>query len=522
MEPIPPATDGAPAPTPRTSNTVRPDAYADSVALMRAAQHLTALPGITAASLVMATAPNLRLLADAGLLTDEGRAARPADLVVALRGTDEAIEHAVSEVPALLEQPAEDRQESEDAPAPRALVEADPATSLALISTPGPYAAAEALKALRSGMHAFVFSDNVPLEQEIRLKEEAHRRGLLAMGPDCGTGMLDGVPLGFANVLRPGRTGLIGASGTGLQQVSCLLDAAGEGVRQMIGTGGRDLSAEVGARTTHDALDLLAADPGCELIVLVSKPPAPEVAERVLAHAARTCKPVVAAFLGTERPVVRGPVTVVGALRDAAREALRRLGGAPTTPWTPPRVTPGPGRYLRALYAGGTFAHEARHLLPAAATEVAPYVPGRDIDLPEGHLVLDLGDDAYTAGRPHPMIDPTVRAAHLRAALSDPRTAAVVLDVVCGHGAGADPAGPLAAELERAGERGRPPVVAFTVGTEGDPQNVSAVRSRLARAGAHLAPTSTDAAEWAVALVAAAVNARRDAGELTSSGRPGR
>ncbi|MEB8337282.1 transcriptional regulator [Streptomyces endophyticus] len=537
MEPTPPATDGHPAPDTLTSNSVRRDAYADSVALMRAAQHLTGLPGITAASLVMATDPNLRLLADAQLLTDEGRAARPADLIVALRGTADAIEHALGEVPALLEQPAASESAEPEAWVPRALGEVDPATALALISTPGPYAAAEALKALRRGMHAFVFSDNVPVEQEIRIKEEAHRRGLLAMGPDCGTGVLDGVPLGFANVLRPGRIGLIGASGTGLQQVSCLLDAAGEGVRQMIGTGGRDLSAEVGARTTLDALDLLAVDPGCELIVLVSKPPAPEVAERVIDRAGRAGKPVVAAFLGTarpaalgdlagaERPGAPGPVTVVGTLRDAARAVVRTLGGVPAPAWAPPAgdaVDAVPGRYLRALYAGGTFAYEARQLLPGAVTEVDPYVPGRDITLPERHLVLDLGDDAYTAGRPHPMIDPTVRAAHLRAALTDPHTAAVVLDVVLGHGAGADPAGALATELERVGERGRPPVIAFVVGTDGDPQDADAVRARLEKAGALLAPTSTDAAEWAVSLVGADAEPRRDAGELMPSGRAGR
>ncbi|MGW4042555.1 acyl-CoA synthetase FdrA [Streptomyces sp. NPDC004721] len=526
MEPTPSATAARTAPksaastATHTTNSVRRDAYADSVALMRAAQHLTGLAGIDAASLVMATEPNLRLLADAGLLTDEGRAARPADLVVALRGTVEAVEHALDEVPALLDQPAQDAQPGLGVGemVPRALVEADPATSLALISTPGPYAAAEALKALRLGMHAFVFSDNVPLAQEIRIKQEAHRQGLLAMGPDCGTSLLDGIPLGFTNALRPGRIGLIGASGTGLQQVSCLLDAAGEGVRQMIGTGGRDLSAEVGARTTLDALDLLDADPGCALIVLVSKPPAPDVAERVLARAARADKPVVAAFLGPDRAASRGRVTVVGTLRDAARAVLTALGATPPPAWTPPSVSPGRGRHLRALYAGGTFAYEARQLLPDAVTAVRPFAPGGEISLLARHLVLDLGDDAYTAGRPHPMIDPTVRAAHLRAALHDPNTAAVVLDVVLGHGAGPDPAAALAAELDRVPASERPPVLAFVVGTERDPQGTATQRSRLTQAGAHLAPTSTDAAEWAVALIGSAAHGPVGTRDLTSTG----
>ncbi|WP_233415236.1 acyl-CoA synthetase FdrA [Streptomyces sp. N35] len=508
--------------TVRTVNSLRRDTYADSVALMRAARRLADLPGVTAASLVMATEANLRLLADAHLLTAEAAEARPNDLIVAVRGDDEALAHALDAVDGLLEQ--SDSPVASETPTARvrALTEADPATALALISTPGPYAAAEALKALRRGMHAFVFSDNVPLDQEIRVKQEAHRAGLLAMGPDCGTAVIDGIPLGFANVLRPGRTGLIGASGTGLQQVSCLLDANGEGVRQMIGTGGRDLSADVGGITTLDALELLDADPGCELIVLVSKPPAPEVAERVLARAARAGKPVVACFLdgsgsfageGT-RSSAGGRVTVAGTLRDAAYAAVEAFGGKAPRGAERPRLPVPRGHLLRALYAGGTFAYEARQLLPDAATETGP--AGGEILLPDRDLILDLGDDAYTAGRPHPMIDPTVRARHLRVALDDPRTAVVVLDVVLGHGAGADPAAALAAELERAPSGERPPVVAFVVGTDADPQDRAAQEARLRAAGALLAPTSTDAIEWAAAMVTSPGHER--AQELTTAG----
>ncbi|MER7175280.1 transcriptional regulator [Streptomyces mesophilus] len=516
--------------TVRTVNSLRRDTYADSVALMRAARRLADLPGVTAASLVMATEANLRLLADAQLLTAEADPARPNDLIVALRGDAEALAHALDAVDGLLEQSDSPATATSGTPAPRALTEADPATALALISTPGPYAAAEALKALRCGMHAFVFSDNVPLDQEIRLKQEAHRAGLLAMGPDCGTAVVDGIPLGFANVLPPGRIGLIGASGTGLQQVSCLLDAGGEGVRQMIGTGGRDLSADVGGITTLDALELLDADPGCELIVLVSKPPAPEVAERVLARAARAGTPVVACFLdgsrsfagdgtGTSagegsRSSAGGRVTVAGTLRDAAYAAVEVLGGKAPRSVERPQLPVPRGHLLRALYAGGTFAYEARQLLPDAATGTGP--AGGEVLLPGRDLILDLGDDAYTAGRPHPMIDPTVRARHLRVALADPRTAVVVLDVVLGHGAGADPAAALAAELERVPSGERPPVVAFVVGTDADPQDRAAQEARLREAGALLAPTSTDAIEWAAAMVTSHGHERDR--ELTTAG----
>ncbi|NBE55541.1 transcriptional regulator [Streptomyces boluensis] len=510
-------------------NSVRRDTYADSVALMRAARQLTDLPGVESASLVMATGANLRQLADAGLLTDAGRDARPNDLIVAVHGEPDTLTAAVDAVAGLLDRPDEESGGGDgggaDAPAPRALTEADPATVLALISTPGAYAGAEALKALRRGMHAFVFSDNVPLAQEVAVKREARARGLLAMGPDCGTALLDGIPLGFTNALRPGRTGLIGASGTGLQQVSCLLDAHGEGIRQMIGTGGRDLSSEVGGITTLDAFELLDADPGCALIVLVSKPPAPEVAERVLERAARSAKPVVACFLDGTAPYATDGLTVVGTLRDAAYAAVRLLGGTPPERFAWPRPAPPSGHLLRALYAGGTFAYEARLLLPAAVTETgaatgtgAATPHSAEVTLPDRHLILDLGDDAYTAGRPHPMIDPTVRAAHLRAALRDPRTAVIVLDVVLGHGAGTDPVGPLAAELERAPRRSRPVVVAFGVGTDRDPQGAAEQLARLRQAGVLLAPTSTDAAEFAVSLLPARAERTRVEGDLTPAG----
>ncbi len=504
--------------TVRTVNSLRRDTYADSVALMRAARSISEMPGVAAASLVMATGTNLRLLADAHLLTaDAGEAAEagPNDLIVAIRGEEAAVADALAAVDGLLTQP-DSPTGAPEAPAVRALTEADPATALALISTPGPYAAAEALKALRCGMHAFVFSDNVSLDQEIRIKQEAHRAGLLAMGPDCGTAVIDGIPLGFANALRPGRIGLIGASGTGLQQVSCLLDAYGEGVRQMIGTGGRDLSADVGGITTLDALELLDADPGCELIVLVSKPPAPEVAERVLDRAARAGKPVVACFLDGTHSYASERVTVAGTLRDAAAAAVEVLGGEAKAAFARPRLPLSHGYLLRALYAGGTFAYEARQLLPDAATATLTPSASTDIRLPERDLILDLGDDAYTAGRPHPMIDPTVRAAHLRAALTDPRSAVVVLDVVLGHGAGPDPARALAVELDRIPAERRPPVVAFVVGTDADPQGRSAQETRLRAAGVLLAPTSTDAIECAAALLPSHGHER--AHELTTAG----
>lgn len=528
-------------------NAVHNDLYADSVALMRVAARLAEGPGLTTVSLVMGTPANKDVLAGAGLLTDEGSAARPNDLVVAVRGEAAQVAAAVEEAALALRQSgpvsAEPPGTEEDIPL-RSLTGAPPEADLAVISTPGIHAAAETRKAIRRGMNAFVFSDHMSVEDEIDLKREADRRGLLVMGPDCGTAVIDGVPLGFANVLRRGPVGLAGASGTGLQQVSCLLHARGVGVSHIIGTGSRDLSREVGGRTVLAAVDALAADPATEVIVLVSKPPDPEVAERVLHRAAASGKPVVACFLGWDGLVPAG-VTRAHTLAAAAAAAVALMGdraGAPAgrEPGTgeQPVRAPAPGSprgLLRALYTGGTFAHEAEWLLRprlgAMLRSTPPPGPGAAPVLPDGHLVLDLGDDAFTAGRPHPMIDPTVRTACLRAALTDPRTAVVILDVVLGHGAAADPAGSLAAilaetETETGAETGagagteagsgtgsgtgsrtvthvraRPTVIAFVVGTDLDPQPFEAGRRLLREAGAIVVDSGADAASLAATLL---------------------
>ncbi|RVU22395.1 acyl-CoA synthetase FdrA [Streptomyces antnestii] len=494
-------------------NAVHKDLYADSVALMRVAARLAEPPGVETVSLVMGTPANQDVLARSGLLTDPGRTAGPNDLLVAVRGAPDAVDAALAQVVEALTATDEGPDAGAAAgatagPAVRSLVGAPADASLALISTPGPYAAAEALKALRLGMHAFVFSDHVPVEDEVSLKREAARRGLLVMGPDCGTAVISGIPLGFANEVRAGSVGLVGASGTGLQQVSSLLHARGAGVSHLIGTGSRDVSADVGGMTMRAGLDALAADPATEVIVLVSKPPAPQVAERLLRHAGTLSKPVVACFLGTEESAAApAGITLAPTLSEAARCAASLAVGGPVPDEELPEVpTPAaPRRLLRALYAGGTFAHEAAFLLGPVLGDIArtapPPIPGAVPSLPDGHLVLDLGDDEFTAGRPHPMIDPTVRTAYLRAALADPSCAAVVLDVVIGHGAARDPAGALARALAEA-PADAPPVIAFVVGTDADPQGLTAQQRILRDAGAYVVDSSTTAARVCAGLLA--------------------
>lgn len=511
------------------------NSYRDSVELMRIAAEIESIEGIERAGLVMATPANREVLRSAGLLSDAAAAAGPNDLVVAIAAGDaeaagQGLDLAAARLAGTASEGSDEATTSDATTIAEAVTELGSA-NLALISTPGTYASAEALKALKRGLHVFLFSDNVPLEDEIELKAVAHRKGLLLMGPDCGTAILDGVPLGFANAVRSGTVGLVAASGTGLQQVSCLIHRAGAGVSQAIGVGGRDLHAGVDGAMMLDALERLAADPGTAVIVLISKPPDAAVAARVLAAAAAVETPVVVNFLGGDVDAI----TAAGGIPATTFEAAAAIAGAialgqpvptpgasghdgdagadGTGPHDGARADAaaaaaalGPGAWrIRGLYSGGSLAGEAKLLIRAALGDGATR-----------HEILDLGDDEYTVGRPHPMIDPRLRNEHLHAAAVDPTTAVILLDVVLGYGAHEDPAGALAtqidaarAELARAADgRSMPAIVASVCGTDLDPQGLAAQEARLAEAGVTLAASNAAAARIAASIAAHAPGGR--------------
>jgi len=482
------------------SVTVHPKAYHDSVTLMQVSAALADAPGVEAAAAVMATPLNRDYLREGGLLDAAAESAGPDDLVIAVRAaTAEQARAAQARALALLA--GGPREVAPGAPQPpRSLTAAHrraPDATLALVSVPGPYAAGEARQALAAGLDVFLFSDNVLVEDEVALKRLAERRGRLVMGPECGTAILDGVGLGFANRVRCGSIGLVGASGTGLQEVSVLLHRWGSGVSQAIGTGGRDLSAAVGGLATRAALRRLAADPATERVVLVSKPPSEAVAREALSWLAASGKPAVACFLGVDLAEPPPPGVVLAAtLEETAWRALGRDDA-------PPMLAPGlrdqaaaaagrlaPGQEVVAgLFSGGSLHGEAALVLGDA-------IPTR---------FTDLGDAEYTAGRPHPIIDSTLRVQHLLAAAADPTVAVLLLDVVLGYGAHPDPAGalagPIRAAREQAERAGRYlPVVAYLCGTEDDPQGLAGQAATLRQAGALLAETNAMAARLAGAI----------------------
>jgi succinyl-CoA synthetase alpha subunit len=397
-------------------------------------------------------------------------------------------------------------------------VTADPAANLALISTPGEYAAAEATKALRLGLNVMLFSDNVPIEDEVALKKYAREHGLLVMGPDCGTAIINGVPLAFANVVRRGPIGCIAASGTGLQQVTSLVDRLGVGVSQAIGTGSHDLGEAVGGITMLQGLEALAADAATKVIVLISKPPAPSVAGKVLAAASAIGKPIVVCFVGADPATIKGKdLYPTKTLEDAARAAAalargKKPAAKAAAKVAVPRLGLRPGqRYVRGLYSGGTFCYEASLLLGEALGKVWSNAPVKksdriaDVWHSREHTVIDLGDDVFTRGRPHPMIDHRLRNERMGAEAADPEVAVILFDVVLGHGAHPDPAAEMVPALEAAQARAKKgkrkiAFVGFVCGTAGDPQNLGAQEAALRKAGVLLADSNAAAVRLAARI----------------------
>jgi FdrA protein len=509
--------------------------YYDSITLMSLAQAVKALPGVEDIGAVMATELNRELLRNSNLLPEDFLAGLdkppgPEDLLIVVRAENQeiaaaALKAAQDRLTSHVEQVSEGATTTPVRTIEKA-VQRDPDANLAVISVAGEHAWLEAQQALEAGLHVFLFSDNVPVEQEKRLKSLAVEKGLLLMGPDCGTAIINGVGLGFSNVVPRGSIGVVGASGTGMQEITCLIAAAGLGISQAIGTGGRDLSEAIGGVMTRKGLELLADDPQTEVIVLVSKPPAERVAREILA-AAQLQKPVVAVFLGADPErfaQAAGKVHLARTLTEGAELAVTLAGVSADQ-------MPGKGvllqyqaklagereklapsqHYIRALYSGGTLCDEAMLLMSEHIGPIASNIPLQpEWAIPEGktfqgHTALDLGSDEFTRGRPHPMIDPTLRLQYLSRAADDPETAVILLDIVLGFCSHLNPGGIYAQAISQArGKAARDgrslPVIISLCGTEGDPQHLSTQRTVLEAAGALVFESNVAAALAAVSI----------------------
>ncbi|MFH1313934.1 MAG: acyl-CoA synthetase FdrA [Candidatus Eisenbacteria bacterium] len=496
--------------------------YLDSVSLMRISKKASEAAGVANAMVAMATDTNLALMAEVGFDASEVQDVTANDLMIALDAEDEATLGAALEM-VRGELKGGAPTGSEESRAPGSLESAMreyPEINLVLISVPGQFAAYEAMKALRSNKHVMIFSDNVSIEDERELKTVASKRGLLLMGPDCGTAIINGAGLGFANSVPAGKIGMVAASGTGAQEVSAILARNGLGISQLIGTGGRDVAGTIGGVTTIMGLKALIDDPETEVIAVVSKLPDEKVAKKILKVARGTGKPCIIYFAGQSESRRDANLVFTRTLAETAAEAALAAGGRVSGSTRPDntgtdenllelRCTLDPSRkYLRGLFSGGTLAQEAAFILGRSLDTIHTNLklPGLvmldDPGTSTAHTIVDLGDDVFTRGRAHPMIDQSYRLTRLAKEVSDGETAVILLDVVLGYGCSADPAGEIAGCL--AGESGEnrrgpggPIVIASICGTHQDPQGYDRQRQALLSAGVLVAETNAQACELA-------------------------
>jgi FdrA protein len=472
---------------------IRSGAYYDSVVLMQLQRALIDLPGVLDAGVVMATTANLELLSQSQLLPEDLGSASPEDLLIVVQGeSEEKALEGLGQVDRLL---TERRSADEIGFNPRSLeaaVKMQPDSKWVLISVPGRYAARVTQDALKLGLHVFLYSDNVTLEDEINLKERAAEKGLFVMGPDCGTAIIQGIGLGFANRVRTGPIGLIGASGTGLQAITSRIHNLGGGISHAIGTGGRDLKHEVGGITASQALEVLGRDPDTKVIVLVSKPPDPEVASRLLKQAQEIGKPVVVQFMGFAAPAQQMEnIHFARNFDEAADQALQLSQGEKEIGERDVRENlPGEGRrFIRGLFSGGSLANEALRVLQLTTYPLFSNIPLTESQRlsdslrSQANTILDLGEDEFTVGRLHPMMDNTLRLRRIRQEALDPEVAVILLDIVLGEGAHIDPAGELAPMIAEMREESPVEFVAVLVGTEDDPQGLESQQKRLEEVG---------------------------------------
>lgn len=494
---------------------IKENAYQDSVVLMLLTNKISTMDSVNRVSIMMGTPANKDIMGGSGLRTPELEKASANDLAIVLDTENPSIiDDVLAEVDEFLRSQATSENESveESVRTWDKAMKMGKDANLALLSIPGTYAALEAEKALDEGLNAFIFSDNMSIEDELHLKQKAHEKGLLVMGPDCGTGIINGVPMAFTNIVRPGKIGIVGASGTGIQEVSTIIDKLGAGVTNAIGTGGRDLSEKIGGITMLDSIAALEKDPQTDVIVVISKPPAKVVRDKVVALLRKVTKPVVAIFLGEKPTHHEENLYFAYTLEETAKIAVDLLNGKEITALDEsivvPKVTLQPSqKHLKGYYSGGTLASEAGMLI-ADALKLKEGLIKQDgfVLKTEGNEVIDLGDDMYTQGKPHPMIDPEKRIEMIKQAADDEETAIILVDVVLGYGAHEDMASELAPAIKevkaKAKQAGRELVVLGTVvGTTSDPQNLVRQQEILTDAGVIVCESNNKAVRTGLAIL---------------------
>lgn len=493
---------------------IKKNTYFDSVSLMTLSTRANSIEGVKQVNVAMGTAMNKDVLKNVGLYTEEVETAGKGDLMIVVESREGYdLDELVKKVEEAMMRKNENKETADIVySSVEAAVQENENANLAVISVPGAYAARVARKALNQGLHVMMFSDNVSLEEEISLKKEAHEKGLFVMGPDCGTAIINGQGLCFANKIRKGKIGIVAASGTGAQEVSVRIHDFGGGVSQLIGTGGRDLSEAVGGIMMLDGMRALAEDEGTEIIVLVSKPPAKAVAEKIYKEVKKISKPVVICFIGGNKEEIEASGAYYGkTTKQAALQAVILSGvpeetinkhalNLPLIEEVKAKLNP-QQKYIRGLFCGGTICEEVTSLVREKYSDVYsnlskdPAYKLSHTDESKAHTFIDFGDDQFTQGKPHPMIEPSLRLERIVKEARDPEVGVIALDIILGYGSHEDPVEvtlPAIREAKAIAEKeGRHiEILGFVLGTELDPQNFDLQVKKLMDAGVTISSSS--------------------------------
>ena len=504
---------------------IRKNQYYDSVFLMGINKHLSEEDGVTQSAMLMGSEKNKQLLKDINVVNDDIKSAQPNDLIVAVVAESQVIvDKALAKLDFWLTAAIENAPISNLHTLQQGLAE-KPDANLAVISLPGEYAAREARKAIEAGLNVFIFSDNVSLDDELELKKLGRQKNLLVMGPDCGTGIIGGIGFGFSNSIRRGSIGVIASSGTGLQEFTCQVHNGGCGISHAIGTGSHDLSELIGGMTTLAALDLLDADPQTKVIVVLSKPPSPQTIETLVVRFKQSKKPIIACFLGHQEKLEgEGVAFKHASLIDEAVKLAVKLAGCEmvierTNKVDLPKLISQEKagfktdqKYLRGIMAGGTYTYQTQQVLGSAGIVTysnAPLDKKYKLENPDKsreNSIVDMGDDHYTLGKPHPMIDGTERRRRILLESHDPQVAVLLVDFILGYGASMDPVGDLLNSIIEAKRNvksrgGFLSVVANICGTDGDPQGLNLQRKMLIDAGVVVFESNANAAQFCAELI---------------------
>lgn len=493
---------------------IKQNKYFDSVSLMTISGRANDIEGVRQAMIGMGTDMNKEVIRNVGLGTSAIEEAGTGDLMIVVETDDQSeTDTIIAKIDTLFTNKKQvTATEGKNYKTFDSATRENPDANLAVISVNGLYAAREARVALEKDLHVMLFSDNVSIEDEVGLKKLAHEKGLLMMGPDCGTAIINNVGLCFANKVRKGNIGIVAASGTGSQELSVRIHEFGYGVSQLIGTGGRDLSEEVGGIMMIDAIHALEEDPDTKVIVLVSKPPAKQVEQKVLNVVSQCEKPVVVFFLGgEEEPVTRVDAHYAKRSKEAAIKAVVLAGAdemqLDTHPLNLPlidevkqKLNPDQ-KYIRGLFCGGTLCDEAMFAALEWYEDVYsnihpdPKHQLDDIRISRAHTFIDFGSDEFTSGKPHPMIDPSLRLERFIQESQDPEVGVILLDFVLGYGAHEDPVGVMLPAIfeakQHAEAEGRHlEIIGYVLGTELDEQGLATQIKQLEDVGVTISSSS--------------------------------